>query len=33
LTKRKEVEKMDGRKQKRIEKQCTAMGLSSKKRL
>ncbi len=31
-TKRKEVEKMDDRKQKRIDKQRTAMGLSSKRR-
>jgi small Trp-rich protein len=31
-TKRKEVEKMDDRKQKRIDKQRVAMGLSSKKR-
>ena len=31
-TKRKEVEKMDGRKQKRIEKQRAAMGLRSKNR-
>ena len=31
-TKRKEVEKMDDRKQKRIDKQRAAMGLSSKKR-
>ncbi|MBH2019353.1 MAG: TIGR04438 family Trp-rich protein [Burkholderiales bacterium] len=31
-TKRKEVEKMDDRKQKRIDKQRTAMGLTSKKR-
>lgn len=31
-TKRKEVEKMDDRKQKRIDKQRAAMGLSAKKR-
>ncbi|MEO5661626.1 MAG: TIGR04438 family Trp-rich protein [Polaromonas sp.] len=31
-TKRKEIEKMDDRKQKRIDKQRAAMGLSSKKR-
>jgi len=31
-TKRKEVEKMDGRKQKRIEKQRAALGLGSKNR-
>ncbi len=31
-TKRKEVEKMDDRKQKRIDKQRTAMGLAPKKR-
>jgi small Trp-rich protein len=31
-TKRKEIEKMDGRKQKRIDKQRTAMGLAAKKR-
>jgi small Trp-rich protein len=31
-TKRKEVEKMDGRKQKRIEKKRAAMGLAAKKR-
>ena len=32
-TKRKEIEKMDDRKQKRINKQRTAMGLTPKKRL
>ena len=31
-TKRKEIEKMDDRKQKRIDRQRTAMGLTSKKR-
>ena len=31
-TKRKEIEKMDGRKQKRIDRQRAAMGLASKKR-
>ena len=32
-TKQKEIEKMDDRKQKRIDKQRTAMGLAPKKRL